>query len=32
MDIFNNKKINSEMNLKDMMRQNRVKFKELMFV
>lgn len=32
MDIFNNKKINSEMNLKDMMRQNRVKFKELIFV
>lgn len=31
MDIFNNK-INSEMKLKDMMRQNRVKFKELMFV
>lgn len=32
MDIFNNKKINSEMNLKDMMRWIRVKFKELMFV
>lgn len=32
MDIFNNKKINSVMKLKDMMRQNRVKFKELMFV